>query len=187
MPGNMLIAYYSWGGSTRRLSEQIHASTEDGLFEIIPQMAYPKDYNTCTAQAKKEIHAGHKPALKSKLEHIERFTIILLGSPNWWSSIAPPVSAFLSEYVEFIKRMRDAGVPVDPLIDYVALFQEGDNTRDARKMILVEQRDNLVNRAAELQKLITRLDYKIEHYYDKIVQAEQSLSNGGMLDPYENE
>jgi flavodoxin len=98
MPGNILIAYYSWGGSTRRLAEQIHASAGGELFEIVPQTAYPKDYNACTVQAKKEIQAGYKPALKSKLEGIERFTVILLGSPNWWSSTAPPVSAFLSEY-----------------------------------------------------------------------------------------
>jgi DNA-binding transcriptional MerR regulator len=88
-------------------------------------------------------------------------------------------------WVEFIRRMRDAGVAIDPLIDYVALFQQGDNTREARKMILVEQRDNLVNRAADLQKLIARLDYKIEHYLDKIIPAEQSLTNGERLEPCE--
>jgi DNA-binding transcriptional MerR regulator len=88
-------------------------------------------------------------------------------------------------WVEFIKRMRDSGIPVDPLIDYVALFQQGDKTREARKMILVEQRDNLVSRAAELQKLIARLDHKIEHYFDKIAQAEQSLTNGERLEPCE--
>jgi flavodoxin len=98
MPENILIAYYSWGGSTRRLAKQIHASAGGELFEIVPQATYPKDYNACTVQAKKEIQAGYKPALKNKNENIERFTIILLGSPNWWSSLAPPVSAFLSEY-----------------------------------------------------------------------------------------
>jgi DNA-binding transcriptional MerR regulator len=81
--------------------------------------------------------------------------------------------------------MRDAGVSIDPLIDYVALFQQGDSTKEARKMILVEQRDNLVNRVAELQKLIARLDYKIEHYLDKIAQAEQNLANGERLEPCE--
>jgi DNA-binding transcriptional MerR regulator len=88
-------------------------------------------------------------------------------------------------WVEFIRRMRDAGVSIDPLIDYVALFQQGDSTKEARKMILVEQRDNLVNRAADLQKLIARLDYKIEHYLDKVIPAEQNLANGERLEPCE--
>jgi flavodoxin len=98
MAENILIAYYSWGGSTRRLAEQIQASIGGDLFEIIPQTAYPRDYNACVNQAKKEIQAGYKPVLKKKLEDIKRFSLILMGSPNWWSSIAPPVSAFLSEY-----------------------------------------------------------------------------------------
>jgi flavodoxin len=68
------------------------------LFEIIPQAAYPGDYNICVTQAKKEIQAGFKPELKTKLEGIETFDIILLGTPNWWSSLAPPVAAFLSAY-----------------------------------------------------------------------------------------
>jgi flavodoxin len=98
MAGTILIAYYSWAGSTRRLAEQIHASAGGELFEIVPQIPYPQDYNPCVSQAKKEIQEGYKPALKNKIGNIEGFSAILLGSPNWWSSIAPPVSAFLSGY-----------------------------------------------------------------------------------------
>ena len=46
-------------------------------------------------------------------------------------------------WVEFIKCMRGAGLPIEALIDYVALFQQGDMTVEARKSILVEQRDVL--------------------------------------------
>jgi flavodoxin len=99
MPGNILIAYYSWGGSTRRVAEQIHALIAGESFEITPQEAYPGDYNACTVQAKKEIQAGYKPVLKkNNAGDIGRFAFILLGSPNWWSSIAPPAAAFLAEY-----------------------------------------------------------------------------------------
>jgi flavodoxin len=98
MPENILVAYYSWGGNTRRLAEQIHSSAGGELFEIAPQTPYPKEYSACTNQAKKEIQAGYKPALKNKIEDIKGFTVILLGSPNWWSSLAPPVSSFLSGY-----------------------------------------------------------------------------------------
>ena len=34
-------------------------------------------------------------------------------------------------WVEFIKCMRGAGIQVEALIDYVALFQQGDATADA--------------------------------------------------------
>ena len=42
-------------------------------------------------------------------------------------------------WVQFIKCMRAAGIPVEALADYVALFQQGDRTREARKQILIEQ------------------------------------------------
>jgi flavodoxin len=75
MAENILIAYYSWGGSTRRLAEQIQASIGGELFEIIPQTAYPKDYNACVNQAKKEIQAGYKPALKKTLRTLNDFPL----------------------------------------------------------------------------------------------------------------
>jgi flavodoxin len=95
---SILIAYYSWAGSARRLAGKIHGRTGGELFEIIPQTPYPADYHACTVQAKKEIQAGYKPELQTKIESIAAFDTILLGSPNWWSSIAPPVAAFLSSF-----------------------------------------------------------------------------------------
>ena len=41
--------------------------------------------------------------------------------------------------VEFIKCMRSAGLPIEVLIEYIGLVQQGDQTIEARKEILVEQ------------------------------------------------
>lgn len=79
-------------------------------------------------------------------------------------------------WVEFIKCMRGAGIPVEALIEYVALFQQGEDTRAARKQILLEQRRQLLLRVEELQGTLHRLDTKIEHYDDVVVQAEQKLA-----------
>jgi flavodoxin len=98
MANQILIAYYSWAGSTARLAGQIHGKTGGELFEIIPQALYPADYDACTVQAKKEIQAGYKPEIKAGITGIEKYGVILLGSPNWWSSIAPPAARFLSEF-----------------------------------------------------------------------------------------
>ena len=43
--------------------------------------------------------------------------------------------------VDFIKCMRSAGLPIEVLIEYVALVQKGDKTIEARKEILIEQRE----------------------------------------------
>lgn len=68
-------------------------------------------------------------------------------------------------WVEFIKCMRNAGVQIEALVEYVALFQEGEGTEEARKEILIEQRDLLLARARELEATIGRLNDKIEYMY----------------------
>ena len=45
-------------------------------------------------------------------------------------------------WIEFIKCMRAAGLQIEALIEYVALFQQGDSTIGARKALLLEQRDH---------------------------------------------
>jgi MerR family transcriptional regulator, aldehyde-responsive regulator len=47
--------------------------------------------------------------------------------------------------------MRSAGLPVEALIKYVALVQQGDQTIEARKEILKEQREQLKARMKEMQ------------------------------------
>ena len=78
-------------------------------------------------------------------------------------------------WVEFIKCMRGAGLPIEALIDYVALFQQGDITVEARKTILVEQRDVLVEHMKEMQSTLERLNQKIEHYEEGSHAAEKRL------------
>ena len=77
--------------------------------------------------------------------------------------------------VEFIKCMRSAGLPVEVLIEYVALVQQGDRTIEARKEILVEQRDLLVAKLAEMQKTLDLLNYKVGVYDDALLKREKGL------------
>ena len=97
-PKKILIAYFSHSGNTRLMAQQIKDATGGSLYEIQALKNYPTDYQTVVDQAKKEINANYKPALKTKIQNIESFDVIFIGSPNWWSTIAPPVATFLSDY-----------------------------------------------------------------------------------------
>jgi flavodoxin len=94
----ILIAYFSRFGNTRKIANLVQQEVGGTLHEIQVAVPYPASYNAVVEQAKKEIQAGHKPALQSTLDHIESYNTIFVGSPNWWSTIAPPVATFLSEY-----------------------------------------------------------------------------------------
>jgi len=77
--------------------------------------------------------------------------------------------------VEFVKCMRSAGLPVEVLIEYIGLVQQGDQTIEARKEILVEQRELLVARMEQMQKTLDILDHKIEVYEKAVLKNEKEM------------
>lgn len=60
--------------------------------------------------------------------------------------------------------MRAAGLPVEALIEYVKLFQEGDSTIPARLKLLSEQRESLLAQREKMDETLKTLDYKISRY-----------------------
>jgi DNA-binding transcriptional MerR regulator len=77
--------------------------------------------------------------------------------------------------VDFIKCMRSAGLPIEVLIEYVALVQQGDKTIKARKDILKEQRELLLARMNEMQKTLEILNHKIEVYEKAVLKKEKEM------------
>ena len=68
------------------------------------------------------------------------------------------------KWVENAICMRNAGVPVEMLIDYVRLFREGNATLQARCDLLVEARQAIQEQMDKLQETTDLLDYKISRY-----------------------
>ncbi len=77
--------------------------------------------------------------------------------------------------VEFIKCMRSAGLPIEVLIEYMDLVQQGDSTVEARKEILKQQRAQLAARMDEMQETLDLLDHKIEVYEKALLKKEQEI------------
>ena len=77
--------------------------------------------------------------------------------------------------VEFIKCMRNAGLPIETLIDYVTMFQQGDSTIDARKELLTEQRKVLEKKIKDMNETLGRLNHKIELYEKGLMINEKEL------------
>ncbi len=102
--GKVLVAYYSWSGNTKALAKHIAAAIGAELFEIKPTKPYPTAYHACTEQAKQEIAAGARPALAA-LPDFAKYDAVLVGSPNWWGTIAPPVSTFIENEALAGKKM----------------------------------------------------------------------------------
>lgn len=78
-------------------------------------------------------------------------------------------------WVEYIKCMRSAGVSVETLVEYVALFHQGAATIPARKNLLLEQREQIVARINELNTVLAKLDWKLDGYEERMLKYEEKL------------
>lgn len=67
-------------------------------------------------------------------------------------------------WVENAICMRNAGVPIEALIEYVRLYQMGDSTIEARKQLLEEQYEILREQKQQIETTMERLNYKISRY-----------------------
>ncbi len=84
-------------GNTEVIADMIQKAVGGDRFQIVTVNPYPSDYDTLVDQGKKEQEENYQPALKTKVENIESYDVIFIGSPMWWGTIAPPVRTFLSE------------------------------------------------------------------------------------------
>ena len=71
-------------------------------------------------------------------------------------------------WVGLAKCMRSAGLPVEAMIEYVRLYQEGDSTIPARLQLLLEQRQSLKQKKKKIDETLDRLNYKISIYEDAV-------------------
>lgn len=69
------------------------------------------------------------------------------------------------DWLDFLNRMRDTGIPLRALREYAALRRvRTEATTARRKQILVEYRRDVERRMARLQTSLDALDYKISNY-----------------------
>ena len=76
---------------------------------------------------------------------------------------------------QFAKCRRAASVSIEALIEYMALYDQGDSTLEARKTLLEEQRALVERRIAEMQAGLDRLNFKIDNYDKTIHDCEKKL------------
>ncbi|MDR1612252.1 MAG: flavodoxin [Planctomycetota bacterium] len=94
----ILVAYFSWGGNTRTLAQEIHRRTGGDLFEIKTVQSYPAEYASTVEVAKREKEANARPALSTHVRDMASYDTVLIGYPIWHRTIPMAVAAFLEEY-----------------------------------------------------------------------------------------
>lgn len=96
----LLIAYFSWGGNTRSLAQDLHKDLGGDIYEIRTVNPYPSGYRATTEYAKKEIDSGILPELAGPLPDVKNYDEILIGYPIWWYNEPVAVDSFLKAKVD---------------------------------------------------------------------------------------
>lgn len=115
----ILIAYFSWGGTTQQVAENIAEHTGGKLFRIETVNQYPTEYVPCTEVAKVERDEGIRPALKAEIEHLDDYDTVFVGCPVWWHTAPMAIWSFLeNENYDF------SGKTIIPFCTYAATYRD---------------------------------------------------------------
>lgn len=116
---NILVAYFSWGGTTQRMAQQIVAHTRADLFRIEPVTPYPEDYTECTEVALEERDGDARPAISSTIdeETWAAYDTVFIGCPVWWWTTPMIICTFAESY-DF------SGKTVVPFCTYASTYRD---------------------------------------------------------------
>lgn len=115
--GKILVAYFSWGGTTQRMAQEIVRQTGADVFRIEPVVPYPTEYTPCTEVARKEKDNNARPAIVSKVENWADYDTVFIGCPVWWWT-APMIICTFAESYDF------KGKTVVPFCTYAATYRD---------------------------------------------------------------
>lgn len=95
----ILVAYFSWSGTSQRIAQNIISQTGADSFRIERETPYSTDYNeTAYGDAKTEADTNARPPLKDPLASVAQYDKIVLCYPIWWHTAPMTVGTFLERY-----------------------------------------------------------------------------------------
>ena len=115
--GKILVAYFSWGGTTQRMAQEIVRQTGADLFRIEPVVPYPTEYTPCTEVAREEKDNNARPAIASEVENWADYDTVFIGCPVWWWTTPMIICTFAESY-DF------KGKTVVPFCTYAATYRD---------------------------------------------------------------
>jgi flavodoxin len=95
----VLVAYFSYSGTTRAYAKKIAGFTGADLFEIEAEQPYTDADVDWTADGsrvnKEKEHPELRPAIKNKVENMDPYDVVLNGFPIWWYIEPNIINTFL--------------------------------------------------------------------------------------------
>ena len=87
------------------------------------------------------------------------------------------IDARIIRRINFVKKMRAAGMTIENLRRFIELFDSKNDTNKEQTALLKEQLNDMEKKRDDLQLAIDHLHYKLDHYYDHVVASEKELQD----------
>lgn len=98
---NALVAYFSAGGTTAKAAKALAKAADADLYEIKPAVPYTRadlNWTDRSSRSSVEMNDRHsRPALADPKLPIamDKYDVIFLGFPIWWSAASTIINTFL--------------------------------------------------------------------------------------------
>ena len=108
-PAHILVVYFSRAGenydvgvieegNTAKMGRIIAEQTGADIFELVPVVPYPEDYDSCLEVATEEQQTGARPEYEGTIENWDQYDTVFIGFPIWWGEIPNIVYTFMEGY-----------------------------------------------------------------------------------------
>lgn len=99
---NVLVAYFSVSGVTKKIAEELAQIQKADLFEIKPETPYTAaDLDWTNQQSRSTLEMKDpscRPAVVGEVEDMARYGVVFIGFPIWWEREPSVVDTFLDAY-----------------------------------------------------------------------------------------
>lgn len=100
-----LVVYFSFSSNTKLIAENISKTIGADIVELSTSEKYPTKGFKKYFWGGKSVIFGDKPTLTNEKIDLNRYDTIIIGTPVWASSYAPPIRSFISQYDIHSKRI----------------------------------------------------------------------------------
>ena len=70
-------------------------------------------------------------------------------------------------WIEFAMRFKKGGMSLDSIREYIQLAIQGENTKEARREILLDSKESLEEKMQEIQECLDVINFKLDTYEKK--------------------
>lgn len=92
-----LVVYFSFNGNTKMIAEKIAETINADVVELKTSKEYPTEGFRKYFWGGKSVIFGEEPELTNERIDLNRYDTIIIGTPVWAGSFAPPIKSFISQ------------------------------------------------------------------------------------------